>query len=127
MYKAFGATLQYSEGGDKHETWYRRWEKTVHFKCHQYDLLGGAMGREFVSLLSEEVSRLASSEVKSGRLIVFMVVLLQRDVMVKKGTDVRCLLKRRMDAWRAGQIDELMFEAERCAQQLPKPPKKQTR
>ena len=122
MYKAFGATLQNSEGGDKHETWYKRWAKTVHFKCQQYDLPGGAIGREFVSLLSEEVSRLASSEVKSERLIVFTVVMLQRDAMVKKGSDVRRLLKRRMDAWRAGQIDEL-FEVERCAQQLPKPPK----
>ena len=123
MYKAFGATLQNSEGGDKHETWYKRWSKIVHFKCQQYDLPGGAIGREFVSLLSEEVSRLASSEVNSERLIVFTVVMLQRDAMVKKGTDVRRMLKRRMDAWRAGQIDELMFEAERCAQQLPKPPK----
>ena len=69
------------------------------------------------------MSKLASSEVKSERVIVFTVVMLQRDAMVKKGTDVRRLLKRRMDAWRAGQIDELMFEAERCAQQLPKPPK----
>ena len=123
MYKAFGATLQNSEGGDKHETWYKIWSKTVHFKCQQYDLPGGAIGREFVSLLSKEVSRLASSEVKSEWLIVFTVVMLQRDVMVKKGTDVRRLLKQHIDAWRAGQIDELMFEAERCAQKLPKPKK----
>lgn len=35
---------------------------------------------------------------------------------------MRHLLKRRMpDAWRVNQIDELLYEAERCNQRLSKP------
>ena len=46
---------------------------------------------------------------------------MQRDALVKKAADIHHLLKRRLDAWRSSQVDELLYEAERCSQQLPKP------
>ena len=121
MYEAFGATLLHSEGGDREDIWGVRWLKAVRLKCQHYDLPGGAVGREFVSLLSEEMSSLSRGEAKSERLIVFLVVMLQRDGLVKKGSDVRRLLKRRIDAWREDMFEELLHEAERCAHQLHKP------
>ena len=55
------------------------------------------------------------------REVVFLAVMMQRDALVKKAADIRRLLKRRLDAWRSSQVDELLYEAERCSQQLPKP------
>jgi len=63
MYEAFGASLLHCEGGNRNDVWDARWLKAVHLKCQQYDLPGGAVGREFVSLLSEEVSSLSRGEV----------------------------------------------------------------
>ena len=120
MEDTFGASLLHSEGGDRDDVWCKRWAKAVCFKCHHYDLPGGATEREFVGLFSEEVLKLAIGEVRSEQLIVFLVVLLPRDALVK-GAHVRHLLKRRMQAWRSNQIDELLFDAERCSQQMPKP------
>ena len=121
MCQAFGATLMHSVGRGVKDVWSKRWSVIASFRCRQYDLPGGSVGREFVSLLSEEVSKLANGEFRSERLVVFMSVLLQRDPLVKKGADVRRLLRRRMDLWRESQVTELLCEAERCSQQLPKP------
>ena len=58
---------------------------------------------------------LSTGEAISERLIVFCGVVLQCDSMVKKGTDIRRLLKRRMDTWKQNRFDELVYELERCA------------
>ena len=108
MLEAFGATLLHSDGGDKNHVWYRRWIKVAHLKRQHYDLPGGATGREFVSQLSEEVSRLARGECGSERLVVYLAVMMQRNALVRKAADICHLLKRRLDAWRSSQVDELL-------------------
>lgn len=104
MYKAFGVILLNSEGGDREEAWCRRWARAVHFKYQQYNLPGGTVGREFFSLLTENIRRPSRSEEKSERFIVFMP------------WQQMCLKQ----AWRTNQIVELIYEAERCDHQLPK-------
>lgn len=104
--------------GDRDHVWYRRWTRVAHLN---YDLPGGATGRDFVSLLSEEVSRLARHELRSESLIDYLAVMLERDALVKKTADVHHQLKRHLDAWRSSQIEELLYEAKRCSQQLHKP------
>ena len=95
--------------------WYRRWFSVVSLKNVQYDLPNSAVGREFVNLLSDEISSLSQGDVKSERVIVFLAVLLQRDTLVRKASDVRRLLKRRFDLWRKEQFDELIHEFQRNA------------
>ena len=93
MIQAFGATLLKSELGDIEDVWYSRLQKVNNLNTRQYDLPGGAVEIEFVDLM------LNSGLTKSERFITFLVaILLQQDSMIKKGTDVRILLKRRMDA-----------------------------
>ena len=121
MCKAFSTTPLKSEGSNMEDVWRRRCARVVHFKSQQYNLPGGDVGREFVSQLTDEISRLATGEEKSERFIAFMAVMLQRGAMVKRGADVRRLVKRRMAAWRESRIDELIQDAERCAQQWPRP------
>ena len=59
---------------------------------------------------SDEVALLSNGSFISERLIVLLGVILQRDTMVIKGTDIRRLLKRRMEMWRLEHYDELLFE-----------------
>ena len=59
-------------------------QEIVRSTSHQYSLLSGGARREFVRLLADEVVKLSRGEVKLSCLVVFLVVLLQRDVMVKK-------------------------------------------
>ena len=48
MIQAFGATLLKSELGDIEGVWYLRWQRVINLNSRQYDLPGGAVGREFV-------------------------------------------------------------------------------
>ena len=76
-------------------------------------LPGGATGHRYVDLSTEEVSYLAVGNYPSEHVLVFSSVMLQRDRMVKKGSDVCYLLDRRVMLWREGKFDLLFQEAER--------------
>ena len=76
----------------------------------------------FLMALWEEITHTGSHfaeqrRCKSERMIVFISVVLQRDNMVKKGSDICRLIKRRMDMWKKEQFDELFYEFERCSKQ----------
>ena len=55
----------------------------------QYDLPGGAVGCEFVDLLTTEVRLLTDNSATSDCLMMFCPVVLQRNHMVRVGSDVR--------------------------------------
>ena len=117
MSQAFGAPLIRSDhdGTNCENIWFKHWSRIVAVRSRHYDLPGGSVGREFVTLLSDEVALVSNGSFISERLIVLLEVILQRDTMVVKGTDIRRLLKRRMEMWRLEHYDELLFEFERCA------------
>ena len=119
--KTFGATLAVYCGENRGDIWYCRWKRVIAVRGIHYDLPGGATGRHFVDLLSDEVCSLSRRAFKSERLIVFLSVMLQRDIMVKKGTDIRRLLSRCMSLWQEGCIDLLIDEYERCIRRFSKP------
>ena len=83
----------------------------------QYDLPGGAVGREFVDLLTTEVRLLTDNSTISDRLMMFCLVILQRNHMVRVGSDVHRLLKRCMEMWKSKSFEALLCEAECCAAQ----------
>ena len=62
--------------------------------------------------------RCAAQQQSSEREFVLTALVLQRDKMVRKAKDIRPLLTRRMDMWEAGQLKELLQEAQRCDRQL---------
>ena len=47
-----------------------------------------------------------------------LLVLLQRDPTVRKGADIRRLIKRYLKMWDTCQYDSLLYEAEHCNSQL---------
>jgi hypothetical protein len=96
MIAAFGESLDSSELPYDHE-WIKRWLSVTHLKGKLYHVPGGSVGGQYVDLLSSEISHLASGNFPSERLLVFSGVCLQCSRMVKKGLDIRRVLKRRME------------------------------
>ena len=83
-----------------------------------YILPGGAIGRRYVNILTDEINYLVSATYPSERVLVFSLVILQCDRMVRKGADIRRLLERCLGLWQQGKFDMLIQEAEHCNQAL---------
>ena len=81
----------------------------------QYDLPGGAVRCESVDLLTTEVWLLTDNSAVSDRLMMFFLAILQRNHFVRVGSDVRQLLKRRIEMGKSNSFEALLSEAERCA------------
>ena len=75
---------------------------------------GGSLGRHYVEQLSKEVLYLANGTFPSERLMVFSAVILQRIHTVRKGSDIRRVLDRRLEMWSRDEFDPLVDEAIRC-------------
>ena len=70
-----------------------------------------------MDLLTSEVNLLGEGKEQSERLLCFTSLLLHRDVMIKKTSDVRRILTKRMDLWKSEQYEALLYELERCEAQ----------
>ena len=62
-------------------------------------LPGGLVGQHFVDILTAELNNLAQGYYPAERCQVFGSVTLQRDRMIKKGSDICCLLEKRLNLW----------------------------
>jgi len=51
-------------------------------------LPGGSIGKKYIDLLNEELHYLSVGAFPSERIIVFCSVMLQRDGLVRKGSDI---------------------------------------
>ena len=51
---------------------------------------------------------------------MFLSPMLQRDPMVRRGTDIHRLLARRLQHWKEHCFEDLVNETERCTRQLPR-------
>ena len=96
------------------DPWYARWEKTVRLSFRRYHLPNGNVGRKFVETLAQEIDLVAEKKTNSERLIVYQVLILQREALVSKSADVRRLIGKRLEMWENGLYDALMHDAERC-------------
>ena len=118
MMRAFREPLIQSGGEDAVDVGYQHWRKVAYLQGRHNNLPGGAIGRQYVDALTEEVSHVAAGNQSSDRLIVFSSLMLQRDRMIRKATDIRRVLDRRLKMWRNGEVDLLLQEAIRCDKQL---------
>ena len=121
---AFGAQLLHFEGGSYDNTWCKLWLRIVSFKNCHYDLPTSAVAHDFIDLLSSEISLLARGVERSEWVLAFLSVVLQRDPIVRKGTDIRRLLCRRLKGWKGEKFESLVCDAECCARQFTRPRKK---
>uniref|UniRef100_A0A146KS76 Uncharacterized protein n=1 Tax=Lygus hesperus TaxID=30085 RepID=A0A146KS76_LYGHE len=122
----FGAPML-NEVGTSDPLWETRWRSLIRLRGKQYTLPQGNVGRQFVSLLTDEINAVASGNGSSERILVLCASGLQRDRLITSGPDIRRLLQRRMDWWQHEQFDALVQEAQRCDQKLKSKPKIPTR
>ena len=83
---AFGASIFRSDGGNFVDPWGTWWIRACCMSGRQYNLPGGAVGYEFVTT---EVRLLSDNSAVSDGLMMFCKVILQRNHMVRVGSDVR--------------------------------------
>lgn len=114
MTKLFNVPSKINSNNPADDSWQFRWTRSVRLSRKQYDLPSGSISREFVAILSDEVDSLTNKQTTSERVITFSAVVLQRDNQVKKASDIRKLIKRRLQMWNDGHFDALLSEAERC-------------
>ena len=120
MELAFGAKLMNEESnGVEGDVWFHRWRRLVskYYSGSMYDLPSGNISKQFVGLLADEIMMLSKRSVCSERVLVYCRVILQRDQMIKMGSDIRLLVKRRLEAWKNENFDGLVQEAIRCTRQ----------
>jgi len=111
MMNPYGATLLYSDGGSRSSQWCQQWSAVIQHQGKHYSLPGVQLVK---STSNEELHYLSAGAFPSERVIVFCSVMLQRDCLVRKGSDIRRLLEHRMAMWQNGQFDALLQEAARC-------------
>ena len=110
MNEAYGANLITSADGDHDSVWCTCWRQLVQHSSNHYILPSGSTGHKYVDVLTEEVTHLAVGNYPSEDVLAFSSVVLQRDRMVRKGTDVRHLFKQHILLWRE-KFDLLVQEA----------------
>ena len=96
----FGAQLLHSKCGSYDNAWCKLWLHIISVKNCHYHLPSGAVAHDFIKLLSSEISLLAREVERSERVLIFLSVMLQRDPMVRKGTDIRQLLSHHLKEWK---------------------------
>ncbi|KAF6205985.1 hypothetical protein GE061_017209 [Apolygus lucorum] len=79
--------------------WEIRWWRSTRLNGKQYDLPQGAVGRQFTSLLAEEIQAVAEGSRYSEVIFLLCATVLQREKSVKAGADVRRMLCKRMEMW----------------------------
>jgi hypothetical protein len=107
--QAYGHTL--STSIDENDLWYKRWKKICGLTGKQYNLPNGNIPIHFITLLTKEVESLSKKEFPSERLLVYVLVMLQRDKQVRRAKDIRILLNQRLLMWEAGEVDLLIDDA----------------
>ena len=90
--------------------WEIMWKHVVSMSGVQYSLTDKVVGCEFVQLLTGELGLLAEGKSLSERFMCLTPMLLGRDYMVRKSSDIRRLVAKCMELWKSEHYDALVSE-----------------
>ena len=82
-----------------------------------YDVPSGKVGRWFIGMLGAEVQGVRDRRWNSERFTFFLAVILQRARHVTKSHAIRRRIKKRLDAWGAGNHAMLVGDTLRCCEE----------
>jgi hypothetical protein len=88
--------------------WQEYWRKLVVLPPQRFDVPTGAVGRQFVETLTEELVGVRERQWNSERFFVFQMVILQRCKGVRKAGDIRRRIRTRMEHWKEGKYKMLV-------------------
>ena len=117
--EAFGAEWLNSPGPSAYPEWERRHKRVVRLRSRYYTLPQGNVGRKVVDAVTAEINALAEGRSPSERVLVLLATLLQRDMLIKNGPDIRKTILRRLGMWERGEFEQLLREAERSDSKWP--------
>jgi hypothetical protein len=95
--------------------WQERWRKLVTLPAQQHQAPGGAVGRRFLRILTQELLGIRSRKWNSEKFIVFTMVILQKSKLATKAGDIKRRISNRMDAWELKKYDMLVQDTHRTA------------
>ena len=96
------------------------WKRAALLRGRVYRVPGGSIGREFTAVLAKEYALLASGVQKSEKPSMIGKLILQKDKKIRKSSDIKRLIKRRLKMWKDDLLEELIQEAEACDRKLPR-------
>ncbi|CEM21035.1 unnamed protein product [Vitrella brassicaformis CCMP3155] len=117
MQEAFGEPLVNSPGDAGFPEWEEYHQRVCQLRLRCVTLSDGNLGEAIADAVADEVESIAGQEAPAKRLFVFIRTLIQRDPDVRQTKDIRRVVWRRLEMWRAGLVEELC-EAERLDHQL---------
>ena len=92
MIQTFVVPALNTDWGPRNDVWQKYWERVIRLRGKHYRLPGGALGRKFTSMYSDEVNALAIGERKSEVSVCFIPLMLQKDKNIKTTKDIRRLI-----------------------------------
>lgn len=99
-------------------TWQSYWRQLVVFPSHAYDVPNKSTGRRFVDMVANLLRGIKRRKWNSERLIVFIMVVLQRERGVTSTGAIRKRIETRMEAWKAGKFEMLVQTAVRTNESM---------
>ena len=84
----------------------------------QYILHGGNISRRFVDGFADEFEKANQGIRPREYEFLYTGLILQRNAMIKSTADIRRLIGRRLDMWQRDELNQLLKEAKRCANQI---------
>ena len=105
MTKAYGSTLLFSDGGDRSPSWCQRLKAIVRLNEQHYILPGGLVSWHFINMMPVELYHLSFGRYPAKCCLLFGSAILQRDRMIKKSSDIHCLLEKHFNLWQEDKFD----------------------
>jgi hypothetical protein len=104
------------DGGIKDDAlWQGHWRKLVSLPSNRFQAPGGAVGRRFVRMLTQELLGIKERKWNSEKFIVFSMVILQKSKQVTNSGDIKRRITNRLDSWENGKFDMLVQDTHRTA------------
>ena len=105
MTKVYGSTSLFSDGGDHSSPWCQRWKAIARLNGKHYILPGSLVSCHFINMVPVELNHLSLCHYLAKCCLIFGSAILQRDRMIKKGSDVHCLLEKHHNLWQEDKFD----------------------
>ena len=111
-----------SDGDERTDMCGKIWQRLTRLRSKLNTIPGGELAKQFISLYDNTNNSFTNIETHSEVFLFFRILrfFFKKIKMSKKPKDIRVTLKRRIQMWTDGLLEDLIKEAEQCDIKLPK-------